>query len=167
MIRICLLVCMSLLTLMSGSQAKAAERPYGMAGCGVGNMILGPKGGKIKQFTVAYTNGVFSQTLAISSGSSGCKPDEKTAQLMRQEHFVVSNLGTLSKDMAQGEGDSLVALSETFGCPADIQEDFNAALKSDYANVFSAPGAIAVLDQTRVALLRDPETSANCQYLVL
>ena len=88
MIRICFLVCISLLTLMLGSQAKA-ERPYGMAGCGVGTMILGPKGGKIKQFTAAYTNGMLGQPLSISSGSSGCKPDEKTAQMMRQEHFVV------------------------------------------------------------------------------
>ena len=166
MIRICLLVCISLLTLVSGSQARA-ERSYGMAGCGVGSMILGPKGGKIKQFTAAYTNGVFSQTMAISSGSSGCKPDEKTAQMMKQEHFVVSNLGTLSKDMAQGEGESLVALSETFGCSAEVQPDFNAALKSDYANVFAAPGAMAVLDQTRVALMRDPEITASCPYLVL
>ena len=166
MIRICLLVCVSLLTLMSGTEARA-ERAYGMAGCGVGALILGPKGGKFKQLSAATTNGSFSQFSAISSGSSGCKPDEKTAQMMKQEHFVVTNLGTLSKDMAQGEGESLVALSETFGCPADIQQDFNAALKSDYANVFAAPGAIAVLDQTRIALLRDPEFTANCQYLVL
>jgi len=166
MIRNYLLVCLSLFTLMVGNEARA-ERPYGMAGCGLGTMILGPKGGKFKQFTVAYTNGVFSQTLAISSGSSGCVPDEKTAQLMKQEHFVVSNLGTLSKDMAQGEGESLVALSETFGCPAEIQQDFNETLKSDYSTVFAAPGAIAVLDQTRIALLRDPEITASCQFLIL
>ncbi len=166
MIRIGLLVCISLLTLMSGSQARA-ERAYGMAGCGVGTIIFGPKGGISKQSAAAYTNGFFSQTLAISSGSSGCKPDEKTAQMMKQEHFVVSNLGTLSKDMAQGEGESLVALSETFGCATEVQQDFNAALKSDYANIFAAPGAIAVLDQTRIALLRSPEISENCQYLVL
>ena len=61
MIRICLLVCMSLLTLMSGSQAKAAERPYGMAGCGVfgiGILVLPNAQGKKELHTGPFSQGM-------------------------------------------------------------------------------------------------------------
>jgi hypothetical protein len=164
--RILITTCLSLLVLMSSTGAHA-ERKYGMGGCGVGAMILGPKGGKFKQILAAYTNGSFSQTSAISSGSSGCEPDEKSAQIMKQEHFFAMNLGSLSKEMAQGEGQSLAALSETFGCNAAIQPVINNTLKDNYEDVFAAPGAMAALDATRESLAENPDIAANCQYLAL
>jgi hypothetical protein len=147
-----------------GSVAVVAG-PYGMAGCGLGSMVIDPSG---SQTSAATTNGTaYNQLFGITSGTSNCKAPSEVAVITRQEDFVANNLSTLSKDMAKGSGESLNAFAETLGCDQMALNDVAGALKNSYSTIFAAPGAMAVLDTSKTILKANPTTSSRCQFLSL
>lgn len=147
----------------SKDSGKSSGRKYGMAGCGLGSMIIEPSG---SQTSAATTNGVaYSQLFGITSGTSNCEETKEVAAITSQETFVATNLTTLSKQIAQGEGDLLAAFSTTLGCPSETLPTVATELKSNFAEIFKAPGAMAVLDTSKDILRANPIASANCLYL--
>lgn len=149
--------------LMLGSTASFAGAKYGMAGCGLGSIIFKPNG---SQSSAATSNGLGSnQLFGITAGTSNCKTTDELAVISKQEDFVAVNLGTLSKEMAQGSGESIAALSETLGCESGVQQNVAVELKANYHTIFKAPGAMAVLDTTKNVLKGNPSISSHCQYL--
>lgn len=105
---------------------------YGMAGCGLGSILLGDKPGMLQIFA-ATTNGTFySQTFGISTGTSNCQTSEdmrRSASL-----FVVVNKDMLAKDTARGSGEALNTLSELVGC--HNQKLFSSKLQQNYQQIF-------------------------------
>jgi len=145
------------------STTSMAAKPYGMAGCGLGSLVIEPSG---SQTSASTTNGTaYNQLFGISSGTSNCKTSAELAVIQKQEDFIATNLGTLSKEMAQGTGESLAAFSETLGCEQTSFGDVAAELKSNYHTIFKAPGAMAVLDTSKDILRSNPELQSRCQYL--
>ena len=143
----------------------AAERQYGMAGCGLGSIVMGKDGGQI---SAATTNGTFeSQLFGMTSGISNCEPDEegKTTISIGQQTFIKKNLASLEKEVAQGNGETLVALSEALGCTKEVQPQFNAEMQNSYSEIFSSPGAIAVLDATKAKIKENTALASSCRYL--
>lgn len=142
---------------------SAFAGPYGMAGCGLGSQIFKPDG---SQTSAATSNGLgFNQLFGITSGTSNCKSAAEVAVISKQEDFVAVNLGTLSKEMAQGSGESLAAFTETLGCDQAVFGNVAGELKSNYETIFKAPGAMAVLDTSKSVLKSNPAISSHCQYL--
>lgn len=148
-----------------GAEASAADRPYGVAGCGVGSMAFGPKG---MQSSAAFLNGLsFNQSFGISFGSSNCMPTGKgTASDERaQQDFFVANFQSLSKEIAQGAGDTVVAFASALGCAPAAAPTVVVELREDYQRIFAQPGAVAAFDQARATLRADAVLSAQCAKL--
>ena len=90
------LVLISILALAIASSVQAGEqkskkfaRNYGMAGCGLGSMIIGKEGGQI---FAATTNGTaYNQTFGISAGTSNCDDSAAAEVADRMDKFVVAN----------------------------------------------------------------------------
>lgn len=161
MLRIIVSVALLVLTLNAG-QAQA-KRAYGMAGCGLGSLVFKPGGG---QSSAATTNGSFySQLFGITSGTSNCISSAEAAQISKQEEFIVANLGTLSKEIAQGAGNTLATLSTTLGCNDSVYPQFADHLQNGYSDIFAAPGAIAVLSATKQHLSANKLLKANCSLI--
>ncbi len=146
------------------SHPAAAERKYGMAGCGLGSLVFKPSG---NQSTAAILNSTGYQTLGITTGTSNCTPSGKGSamQEMEQENFFVANFSTLSKEIAQGGGDSVVGFAGELGCPASHTAQIAAELQANYSGIFASPGAVAAFDAARDTLRTDPSINAECQYL--
>lgn len=108
---------------------NAFARGYGMAGCGLGSILLGDKKGMMQIFA-ATSNGVGGQTFAMSSGTSNCVDGSgKTAKL-----FIQANKAALATDMARGEGETIISLATLLGChdAGKMGQD----LKANYKQVF-------------------------------
>lgn len=104
-----------------------AAKPYGMAGCGLGSVLFGKDG---SQIFVATTNGTGTQSFGISSSTSNCvTASEQTAML---KNFIEANQQALITDMAKGQGDTLFALSNIYGCN---QEVFASELQQSYQKI--------------------------------
>lgn len=120
------------LSLVMTSSAFAAG--YGAAGCGLGSIVLGDQKGFMQVFA-ATTNGTSgSQTFGISSGTSNCGSGGKTPT-----QFIEANKSALNNDIARGEGDTLAALSEIYGCSEAAS--LNNVLKTNYKQIFKAEKA--------------------------
>jgi hypothetical protein len=91
--------------------------------------------------------------------------DEEAAIIIEQEDFIVANLGTLSKEMSQGNGTALVAFSESLGCDQAVFPRFAETLQGSYQDIFAAPGALAVLDTAKAHLKLDATLNAKCRHI--
>ncbi len=139
------------------SLAMAGE--YGMAGCGLGAIVMGPDGG---QTSAATTNGSFgSQLFGITSGTSECI-DADTAASLDQEAFLLHNYASISKDAAGGEGQYLAAFATVLGCSAEAQPAFFSMSKRQHAELFTGQAPRVVLQQVKTAALQDAVLKASC-----
>lgn len=149
-------------TVLLSAGIANAERMYGMAGCGLGNLALG----KDMQVLAATTNGTGVQGFGILSGTSNCLEPGEMAQVEAQQQFVSENLPSLSKEMARGEGEYLQAFSYTMGCADSAYPKFAETMQSSYSDVFKAPGAMAVLKSVRQRIKSDEYLSKNCNTVI-
>ncbi len=102
------------LALQSGT-ATAAK--YGAAGCGLGSIVFENDNSKM-QILAATTNGTFySQTFGITTGTSNCTAGGTALNSEKEQQlFAEANQKQLSRDMAQGGGEYVTALSSLLGC---------------------------------------------------
>ncbi len=115
------------------SASAFAAKPYGTAGCGLGNMVIG-KGDP--QILAATTNGTGTQTFGISSGTSNCvTASEQTARI---RNFIEANYESLVTEMAKGRGDSVTTLASFYGCKSDV---FASQMQGNYDIVSRAGGS--------------------------
>jgi len=143
-----------------GGAEKSAERQYGMAGCGLGSLVMGSGG---VQISAATTNATFfSQPFGILSGTSNCIPTGESWAVNEQENFVTANLASLSRDAAQGHGDSLSALASMMGCKKEVVGEFGRTTQKAYGKIFAEPGALAVLDAIRDEVRSNGELASQC-----
>ena len=144
------------------SASAKAERKFGMAGCGLGSIVMGSKGGQV---SAATTNGTGAQSFGITSGTSNCvAPAAEKAQI-EQENFISNNYASLSREAAQGSGETVAAFAGTMGCDRAVFSEFGATLQTNYTKIFAAPGAIAALDSAKEEIVRNPKLMAACTKL--
>ncbi len=112
--------------------ASYNQGSYGMAGCGLGSMVITDDG--FMQIFATTTNGTASnQTFAITSGTSKCvKGGANTAQ--EQRVFLETNYALVMKDAAQGDGEYIRAFAELLGCNHEAFLQFS---RDNYSEIFS------------------------------
>lgn len=139
-----------------------AQRKYGMAGCGLGSVVMGPKGSQISAYTTNGTSGT--QLYGITTGTSNCQPDRRGAMSEAQESFMFSNYATLSKEMAQGSGTTLAGLAHVLGCGETDQAAFNKVAQTEHRKIFSSPGAVAALETLKESIVQNESLAQNCKF---
>jgi hypothetical protein len=108
-----------------------AARPYGVAGCGLGNVIFGSKS---SQVLAATTNGSsYTQMFGISSGTSGCT-EGASGKSANASKFIEANQNALASDVARGSGETVANLSQILGC--SNPGHFATALQKNYKTIF-------------------------------
>lgn len=141
--------------------APTIQTSYGDAGCGLGSMVFGSKGGAM-QILAATTNGTFgSQSFGITFGTSNCGGLGSGGDVVRA--YVEANAEILVKDAARGNGETIVALAVISGC-ADA-DAVGTRLQADYANIFPNQ-SMSSYDVTKniLATLRS-DASLSCKKL--
>jgi hypothetical protein len=153
----------ALCILLAGYSGSAfAARKYGMAGCGLGSIVFGTGN---PQISAGTTNTSFnSQLFGITTGTSNCTPDAESAAVLKQESYVVANYATLSKELAQGQGQSVAGLAEVLGCESSVVPQFGSFAQSKYDALFLAPGSMAMLDKLKLEMASNETLSSSCSY---
>lgn len=148
-------------TLVAGN--ALAERKYGLAGCGLGSIVMGKDGGQI---SAATTNGTsYSQVGGITSGTSNCEPEDGERINISQQQFIGKNLAALSKEAAQGNGETLVAFSRSLGCSQEATGEFANQMQQSYEAIFAEPGAVAVLESVKAHARKNGVLSQSCAHI--
>lgn len=136
---------------------------YGDAGCGLGSLVM-TKNTIVSQILAMTTNGTsWSQTLGITSGTSGCKRSGIVMNDQAQTHFVAANFQTLKEDMAKGAGESVVGLGALMGCPQSHLATFGSFMQSHYDSIVPTDATPdQVLENIHSALGADEVLGAAC-----
>jgi hypothetical protein len=139
-------------------------RRYGMAGCGLGSILL-PNG---PHFITSFINGfAWNQVFMISSGTSNCQSENSRQVMLEQEHFIANNYRDVARDAAQGQGDTLAGLAKTLGCEDSQQQRFASLAQQNYSSIFSQPGALAALHSLKEKISADQQLQSSCKYAAL
>lgn len=112
---------------------KAFERPYGMAGCGLGSLVF--KENDNSQILAATTNGTSgSQTFGITTGTSNCVSGPNVAVAEKLDQFLAANSAQVAEDLSRGQGEALNTVTGILGCANDAV--VNAELKNHFSEIF-------------------------------
>ncbi|MBF0316228.1 MAG: DUF3015 family protein [Oligoflexia bacterium] len=105
-------------------------------GCGLGWQVT-----KAMTTTAATTrvstNFTFSNTFAMTSGTSGCAQHSLVMKQKLDLHFVEANYQNIQIDMANGSGEYLFALARTMGCPEEVTAIFGNESRKHFNEIFS------------------------------
>jgi len=164
-----ILTLVSLFTVVSLAQTKKAEtkkagftREYGLAGCGLGAVLMGKRSAQIFAGT---TNGTFSnQLFGITSGTLNCVDSASAEVASRMDQFILVNKSQLQGDIARGQGETISSLGHFMGCKSP--DNIGAALKANYSTIFSSESAAnEISDEIISVILTNPELAASCTNL--
>ncbi len=141
--------------------AVAFAGNYGMAGCGLGSMIIKDDG--FIQVFAATTNGTFAnQTFGITTGTSNCTKDGAVKSEREKEAFVESAMAELTKDISKGEGEYLTTLASLYGCDNISTPKFSTTLKGKFDEISKASDAQSMLSVIDRTVASDAELSKSC-----
>jgi len=159
-------VTLSILALAAVGATGAVAAPYGMAGCGLGSIVISSNG--FSQVFAATTNGTFySQTFGITTGTSNCTADGVVLASKEQEAFFEANYANLQRDMAAGGGEYLTALTELLSCDDTVHGDIAEHAQSNYEAVFASQSTTAVqaLYSFKIGLSQNSKVASACGAL--
>lgn len=115
--KIRLMLILAIGVFMSAPTVHAANQ-LTMSGCGLGYQLFGKDNpnDQILQILAVTTNGTSMNNLfGITSGTSGCTEDGMIASNRELEVYVEVNFTNLAQEMAQGDGEYVVALTSLLG----------------------------------------------------
>ncbi len=106
------------------------------SGCGLGSVVI-QKNSKILQlFSMTTNDTLFTQGFGITSGTSGCTASGLVMNDKAIEYFAENNQSDLSREMAQGQGEKLLALAALYGCRGEDQKAFAKMTQANYEHIF-------------------------------
>lgn len=167
--KLLIVILMSLSSVFAFSQTKKASkaaaagftREYGLAGCGLGSIMMGKRGAQI---FAATTNGTGVQTVGITVGTSNCVDSASAEVASRMDQFILVNRSQLQGDIARGQGETISALGTYMGCSSSGK--IGPALKAQYSSIFASDvRANEISDSIISIILSNPELSQECQNL--
>ena len=139
------------------------ERNYGMAGCGVGSIVMGKSGGQISASTTNTT--MYNQLLGITFGTFNCL-DEENRQLVHSiDNFLKWNGGQVASEAVKGNGEHLVALAQIFDCNTSVLKNFTQTMHDDFEEIFEVPVYREVTDSMIRVLIRDRDLRHSCSKI--
>ena len=136
--KLLLSACIVSASLTTAHTAMAAGG-HGPAGCGLGTAVIFKDANEWHEHVLAATtNGTSgNQTFGMTSGTLGCA-DANGPLAAGVDLFLNDNMEQLAAESAQGQGETLAALSELIGVQAEDTASFNAAMKANFDQIFSS-----------------------------
>ena len=131
-IAVCALLSTASFADMKKSSNSGFTREYGMAGCGLGSLVVGKKGGQIFASTTNMT--AYNQSFGITFNTSNCVDSATEQTAHRMDNFILVNQVALADDIARGSGETLTSISAMMNCtdPARL----NSKLQGNFTNIF-------------------------------
>lgn len=141
----------TLVLLVAGFAMASSAASYGMAGCGLGSILMGTKGSQVSAATSNGSSG--SQLFGITTGTSNCAEDGVALRNSEVNSFAEANFESLKSEMAQGKGENLEVLASLMGCDAAAM---GSTVRADFSSIFDRA------DVTPGQMLDRVEASASC-----
>jgi hypothetical protein len=132
------------LTVMATGNAQAGATQSSV-GCGIGTMIFDGSTGLLYSLFAMTTNTTTFNTVSMTFGLVNCPAGASLRGKIAS--FIEFNKPQLATEIAQGQGDRLVALVAMYGVKEANQQAAIAALKSNQIAIFSQLSTEAIQNE--------------------
>lgn len=142
---------------------KSFNRKYGMAGCGLGSVIMGAKGNQVSAGTTNIST--YNQFFGITTGSLNCVDVKKAKAAEQVDRYLKGNTGMLAIDMVRGQGEHMNSVADILGC--SDKPRFQTVMKSSYPSIFPDRDRthMEVTDSMINVILNDRYLKENCRAM--
>ena len=160
---ILLILVVSVISVTASAQAKKSSskfvRPYGMAGCGLGSVVVGKKGSQVFAATTNHT--AASQLFGITFNTLNCLDGTENQVAGQTDFYIKANQAAVQGDIARGSGETLAALSKVLRCNSS---EFAPVLQKNYGEIYSQDNLPAneVTDAIITVIKNDKSLSSQC-----
>jgi hypothetical protein len=144
---------------------EAFARPYGMAGCGLGSVVIDKHGSQIFAGT---TNGTSAnQIFGITTGTSNCVDTPNDSVAKKMDNFIEANKATVAIDISRGEGETVQSLAAIMGCQ-DVSL-LGSSLKNQFGKIYKTFDVTTpeVTDSVISAIMNDKNLRVSCSNIHL
>jgi Protein of unknown function (DUF3015) len=118
-----------------GMNSEALAQNVGR--CGWGSKLFEGNDGIAPQVLAVTTNGFLgNQTFGITSGTSGCTQSGVVRSNWKSVLFIEQNKSLLARDIATGDGETLVAFADVIGVEQQDKAHFFAQSQSNFGQLF-------------------------------
>lgn len=150
----------ALTTICSTAQAEDQS-----SGCGMGWKVA-PRNSLLSSTTRSFVNLTFSNTIGMTSGTSGCSKHSIVKKEKEAMYFAETNQGQLMIEMAQGQGENLRGLAAIMGCLTSGIPAFEKAVQNNYNQVFptSETTPAKMLEGVRSVIGSDQTAARQCGF---
>lgn len=127
-----------LFALVSAVSVSAADSS---SGCGMGWEVA-PKQSLVSSSTRSIVNATFSNSIAMTLGTSGCAKHSIVKNEAKGIHFAEANMNQLAIEMARGNGEFVNGFASVFGC--QNSKAFGSMVQSKYEQVLPSANTTGV-----------------------
>jgi hypothetical protein len=153
-----------LITLFALISVTSAFAGDSSSGCGMG-WVIAPKTSLISSFTRGIVNATFSNTIAMTLGTSGCAKHSIVKNDAKGIHFAEANLNQLAVDMARGNGEIVSSFASVFGCQnSDI---FGSMVKAKYETILPemTTSGVELYNNVKTQITNNAKLSSTCSLI--
>ena len=134
------------------------------SGCGMGYEVA-PKQSLVSSSTRSIVNGTFSNTVAMTLGTSGCAKHSIVQNDAKGIHFAEANMNVLALEMARGNGEFVTTFASVYGC--NNSEAFGSMVQSNYESVLPSANTTGVelYNNVKTQIRNNATLSASCSLI--
>lgn len=150
-----------LFALVAASSVFAADSS---SGCGMGYEVA-PKQSLVSSSTRSMVNATFSNSVAMTLGTSGCAKHSIVKNDAKGIHFAEANKNQLALEMARGNGEFVASFAGVFGC--QNAEAFGTMVQSKYESVLPSnnTSGVELYNNVKAEIKNNATLAASCSLI--
>lgn len=150
-----------LLAVVATSAVFAADSS---SGCGMGYEVA-PKQSLVSSSTRSIVNATFSNTIAMTMGTSGCAKHSIVQNETKGIHFAEANMNQLALEMSQGNGEFVAGFAQVYGC--QNAEAFGSMVQTKYESVLPSANTTGVelYNNVKAEIRNNAALSSSCSLI--
>ena len=154
-------IIIGLLALISASSVFAADSS---SGCGMGWQVA-PAQSLVSSSTRAIVNVTFSNTIAMTLGTSGCAKHSIVKNDAKGIHFAEANLNQLAVEMARGNGEFVSTFASVFGC--QNSRAFGSMVQANYETVLPSvsTSGVELYNNVKAQIKNNATLASSCSLI--
>lgn len=150
-----------LIGLVMASSVFAADSS---SGCGMGYEVA-PKQSLVSSSTRSLVNATFSNSIAMTLGTSGCAKHSIVKNDAKGIHFAEANMNQLAVEMARGNGEFVAGFASVFGC--QDSSAFGSMVQAKYESVLPSAqtSGVELYNNVKAEIRNNATLSATCSLI--
>ncbi|MDO9184085.1 MAG: DUF3015 family protein [Bacteriovorax sp.] len=154
-------IIIGLLALVSVTSTFAADSS---SGCGMGWQVA-PTQSLVSSSTRSIVNMTFSNTIAMTLGTSGCARHSIVKNDAKGIHFAEANMNQLAIDMARGNGEFVSSFASVFGC--QNSRAFGSMVQANYETVLPSANTsgVELYNNVKAQIKNNAILSSTCTLI--